>query len=423
MNRPNPRYVAILAAAACVILAVGWLARPAEVAQHAAPVPSETELEQLARRAERRSLDSMTKYFAGAAHDVEASIGRLRSDRMSGVAWAEGLLVTGPLDGGGQAQTAVAVAGPAGEAGARADILGAHLPLATLRSPGGLAGLVPANRAEAQPAAGDWMIAVWRTDTEPAFAAGNFHQQDAVACGTTTVREIGSNLTFSSAMIGGGVFNIDGELLAMILPCGDRIIAMAAASVDAVLTRENTTDERLRARLGLVLAPLSVDEAAYFKRSSGLVVREVWSGSDGAAAGLKPGDIILALGATPVAALDDLQALTTAESGPSVLKVQRGGKTAVIDLRAAFESASPAAGGPGAGLTLASFADGFRITSVRAGSPAAQAGLKPGDSLVGVDFVPPRSLAQARKMIAGSKPSAHWLEIDRDGRRIGLLLR
>lgn len=419
-KKPNPRYVAILAGAACVILAVGWLARPAEVAQHPVPLPSETELEQLARRAERRSLDSMARYFAGAARDVESSIGRVREARMSGIAWSDGVLVTGPLAGGPGALAPLTVAAPFGEANARPDIVGPHLPLATLQGPAGLAGLVPVHRAELAPAAGDWMIAVWRTETEPAFAAGNFRQLEAVTCGAMAAQELGSSLSFTAAMVGGGVFNIDGELLGMVLTCGERVTAIAAASIESMMTLESTVDERIRGRYGVVVAPLSVDEAAYFKRSGGLLVREIWKGSAAGAAGLRPGDIVTALGPQPVGKIEDLQPLTDGTGRPPELKVQRGGKSLSVNLAAAEAPGEPP--GSGAGLTLASGSDPYRIVSVRPGSPAARAGLQPGDRLVGIDFAAPRSPEQVRKRFAAARPSPLWLEVDRDAHRIGILL-
>jgi hypothetical protein len=61
----NPRYVAALALVACLILIGGWLARPRDIPESPAPPPSETELEQLARRAERRSLDEHDEVLRG----------------------------------------------------------------------------------------------------------------------------------------------------------------------------------------------------------------------------------------------------------------------------------------------------------------------------------------------------------------------
>ena len=56
----SPKYIAILALVSSVILIVGWFARPREIPQSPPTLPSENDLMQLARRAERRSLDGMT---------------------------------------------------------------------------------------------------------------------------------------------------------------------------------------------------------------------------------------------------------------------------------------------------------------------------------------------------------------------------
>lgn len=417
-KKPNPRYVGILAAAACLILVIGWLARPARIPRRPAPLPSETELEQLARRAERRSLDSMTKYFAAAARDVEPSIGRVRDGVMSGVAWTAATVVTGPIDG---APHEMVVTAPFGEAAARPDIVGPHLPLATLQGTGGAAGLVPARRAASPPAPGDWVLAVWRPEGQPAFAAGNFHQYESVTCGAVTAEALESSLSLTGVMVGGGLFNLDGELLGVILPCQERIAAIAVSSVEAILASAGAVDERLRGRYGLVAAPLSREEADFFKRADGLVVREVWRDSAAEAAGLRPGDIITASAGTPVSEVDDLRTLATASDGPLEVKVRRGAQALGMNLAAA-QAAGATGREAGAGLTLAASPEAFRIDTVRPGSRGARAGIKAGDSLVRVNFVQPRSAAQLRAILSAATPKPMWLELDRQGRRLGVLL-
>ncbi len=81
----NPRYVAMLALVAALILVAGWFGRPRDIPDVPAPVPSETELETLARRAERRSLEGMARYFEGVSREAAASIARLPNYRISGI--------------------------------------------------------------------------------------------------------------------------------------------------------------------------------------------------------------------------------------------------------------------------------------------------------------------------------------------------
>ena len=114
----NPKYVAILAFAACLILIGGWLARPRDSPASPAPLPSETELEQLARRAERRSLESSTKYFAGIARDLKSSLAYVRGTGLTAIAWDNAHLVTGRMPDDPRART-VTVAISSGEVGAK----------------------------------------------------------------------------------------------------------------------------------------------------------------------------------------------------------------------------------------------------------------------------------------------------------------
>ena len=155
--------------------------------------------------------------------------------------------------------------------------------------------MTPAHRAATVPGAGDWIVAVWRTDTAPAFAAGNFRQPTSLRCYDTPVQEMVSSLSFTRMMVGGGLFDLDGDLLAVILPCREHIAAIAVASIQSMLERADTIEQRLLGRYGLELGPLSEEERRYFKTTNGLLVREVWTGYIGDAAGFRPGDIVTGL--------------------------------------------------------------------------------------------------------------------------------
>jgi S1-C subfamily serine protease len=417
----SPWYVAALALASCLILVGGWLARPREIPQSPTPLPSETELEQLARRAERRSLDSMTNYFAGVARDVDSSIVRFPSARMSGIAWDEGLIVTAPLRDG-RASGTISVATASGAAAAQPTLWGPQLPVTAFANPNGLAGLTPARRAASPPQPGDWIVAVWQTDNGRAFAAANFQQSAPTTCGLTPGREMVSSLSLTSAMVGGGLFDIEGGLLAVILPCREHIAAVASASIQAILERANAVDQRVLGRYGLAVGPLSEEEKAYFKATEGLLVREVWRGSAGDAAGVRPGDIITALGEQGLVKTDDLRPLTTASDMPFDLAVQRGSKTLKIALPGdALGAAQDKEAG--AGLIWESSSRTYGIDAVVPGSRAALAGIESGDSLVRIDQAEPRNLDQVKRIFTNSKSSPVLLEVQRDGRRLAILVR
>jgi hypothetical protein len=151
----NPKYVAILAGVACLILAVGWFVRPREIPQSPAPVPSETELHELARRAQRRSLESMTAYFADLATDLRPSLSYIRPAGSSGIVWDGTHIVTGPV---GLDPRSLTVGTASGDVRPTRTISSRRLPLSALEILHGLSGSAIAHRAAALPQAGDWIV-------------------------------------------------------------------------------------------------------------------------------------------------------------------------------------------------------------------------------------------------------------------------
>lgn len=415
----NRKYVALLAFVACVILIIGWLVRPRDVPQSPAAVPSDSELQQLARRAQRRSLEDMTSYFAGVAADLRASLAYLPSSKITGIAWSETEIVTGPMRLDGRA-TAVKVDIDSRAVETLPRVYGGQLPLAALHLTG-TSRLKASRRAASLPEVGDWMVAAWQTGGQPAFAAANYRQVAETACGLWPARELVSSLSLTRAMAGGGIFNMDGELLAMILPCDSRIAAIAPTSVDEILRLADTIEQRLLAEYGVLFAPLSENEARSAKLRSGLFLREVWSDTPAEDAGLWPGDVLTALNGRPAVATEDLRALASASDVAFELTVQRAAQTLTLVLhpRSPAESAGVV---ESPGLTLASTLETHRIESVEPGGPAARAGIQPGDRLVRIDHLEPRSAAQVRRALTAPRRAPLLLEVERGQRRIAIVI-
>ena len=273
----NNKYVIFLTLASCLILVVGWRARPGELSQSAPTLPSENELAQLGRRGERRSLESTTSYFASVADQVDSSVVYVPGAGASGVLWDASLIVTAPL----QADAVVSPVGSRPNPVAEHVIVGGpHLPLAIIRAAEGQGGSSPAQLAPSAGEPGDWLVAVWRTERQRAFAATTFLQPAPVRCGVSQLEEVVSTLSFTPAMAGGGLFDLDGRLLGVILPCGPRFAAISVAGVQAVLDGSQTVEQRLLSLYGLALGPLTEPEKLHFKRPGGapastlMVVRE-----------------------------------------------------------------------------------------------------------------------------------------------------
>jgi hypothetical protein len=282
----SSRYVAILAVTAGLILIFGWLLRPRDIPQSPPSVPSETELQELARRAQRRSLESTRAYFADVAADVYLSLGYIPSTGTSGIVWDDSHVVTGPMPIADRA-AAVTVRTASGERSAEVTS-SRRLPLSHLEVTLGPPGRMP-RRAASLPQVGDWILVVWQTDQAPAFAAANFRQIASTTCGIAHVQEFIASIPLTGPMTGGGIFDMDGELLAVVLPCGNRVAAIESASVDDIIKRVGTVEERLLARYGVLFSSISPEERHYFSATNGLLVRELWMRTRADAAGFQAG--------------------------------------------------------------------------------------------------------------------------------------
>jgi S1-C subfamily serine protease len=315
-----------------------------------------------------------------------------------------------------------AVVTDAGGVNAQPDVWGPHLPLAVLVGGGGPFTLAPARRAAAPPRPGDWMVAVWRSAGGPAFAAGNFRQTVSDTCGLTNVQELSSSLSFNRNMLGGGVFDLDGGLLAMILPCRSGFSAVAVESIAAMLDHEATIQQRLLGRYGLGIGTLNADEQRHFDTTTGLVVREVWTGSAADGSGFLPGDLVITVAGKSVTTANDLEPLLTQGQAPFPVTVKRGQRTVALALSATANSSETVADSLDVGLVLQSVSGSIQIVDVRRGSRAAAAGIAQGDRLVRVDRAEPRSLRDAQRVLGRRGRSPSLLEVEREGRRLAILL-
>jgi serine protease Do len=212
-------------------------------------------------------------------------------------------------------------------------------------------------------------------------------------------------------MAGGGLFDLEGRLLGVVLPCADRMAAVTADAVERIRTSLQATDENadLAMRYGLGLSPLDENEARYFGRAEGLLVREVWDGSFAARAGVAPGDVVVAIGDRPI---DSAGAFLSAAPESAPITIRRGRTTMRLPI-------APQAGALGLQLTPGT---SLRVDRVFEGSTAAAAGLQEGDRLLRVDSAAADDEAATRRRLA-RVDAPHWLEVQRGRRRIGMLLR
>ena len=424
MNRTNRRYIVTLAAVAAGILVLGTLLRPGEQSfDDPLPAPSQAELSRLASLSQRRSVDDMAEYFATVAGGLEANVVDVPGLDRSGIVWEDGLVLTTRVEP--RFPDAATVTTPSGDVGVVTEVTGPDLPLAALRiSP--VAGLAPPRRGATRLLSrGEWTIALWWRDRRASFTPAHYFGTAQVRCGGRTVDEVLTNVAWSREMTGGGLFDLDGNLLAVVTPCGERFTAVAADGVAEILRDAQSLEGQLLRHYGLRVESLSVPEQEYFALHAGLLVREVWAGYRADEAGLEPGDVLVAFNTFPAADIEQLWPLVDeATRGIFLLTVDRHGEVVSILLPAAGAAADDEGEPEGAaGLVWQPPATGLTVDSVAADSRAADAGIRAGDRLLRIDGIEIVDADQVRDVLAPDRGTAAFVELERAGRRFGLLLR
>jgi S1-C subfamily serine protease len=153
-----------------------------------------------------------------------------------------------------------------------------------------------------------------------------------------------------------------------------------------------------------------------------VVITETWKGYRADQAGLLPGDLIVSLEDQPVHSVDNLEVLILPPSREIFeLGIVRGAKTMQTRLRVRpglEEEAEPIQ----AGLKLSAPAEGYLIDSVTPGSPAANAGIQPGDRLLEINHEEPRSLPAVQQALSQGRAGPLHVVLERGERRWDVIL-
>jgi len=418
----DPKYIALLALVAGVILLVGNVVRPGRhVADSSSGGPTQAERVRLQQMTQKATLEDTVAYFAQIAADIAPRVVRVDPGVGSGIVWdAEGLIVTA----GRAVPFPPVVAVIAANAGkVEADTISAPpgSPLVALRSRAPQ-GLRSARREPVMvPYAGEWVVVVWRSaELRHVFVPALYLARNAVECGEQIVDEMMINVPLTEAMFGGGLFDQEGRLLAVVVRCRNRLAAMSVENVAKALQEGETLERRLLTRFGMGVAALGENERKYFGADNGVWVRDVWAHYPAEDASLEPGDIIVELDGADVASPADLNPLIMPVSRETFeLRVLRAGRLLSLTMPA---RAAAVAGAGEAGVVLARPDRGIRIEAVADGGPANEAGIRPGDWVLRIDGRSPLGTAQVQAVLSGSEGKPRFLVLERGGKTWGVLL-
>jgi len=225
---------------------------------------------------------------------------------------------------------------------------------------------------------------------------------------------------------GGALVDLNGRLIgintAILGPSGGNVgigFAIPSNMARGIMEQLIEYGEVRRGQLGVMVQDVTPDLAKAFgiKRRDGAVIAQVAKGSAAEKAGLKVGDVVIAINGNPVTRSADLRnAVGMLRVGEKVsLKLIRNGRIRTVHgrIEAPRRTEAEAAGLPkrlaGAvlgpiepGHPLAGKVDGVEVVDVKRGSPAARAGLRRGDIIVSVNRQPVASVEDLRRAAANS---------------------
>jgi len=244
---------------------------------------------------------------------------------------------------------------------------------------------------------------------------------------------------------GGALLTLDGKLIgintAILTPVGGNIgigFAVPINMARAVMEQLIEHGEVRRGRLGIMIQDLTPDlaQALGLPRSAGALVARVEEGTPAERAGIRSGDVVIAVNGRPVSSSRDLRnAIGLMRTGTKVeLTILRDGKeetvTAVLDesqespdrVRASRVPAGAELEELRPGMSGYGRVEGVAVRRVAPGSPAARIGLRSGDVILAVNREAVKSVAELQRAIEKAGPVVA-LRVYRDGAELYLVAR
>ncbi len=258
---------------------------------------------------------------------------------------------------------------------------------------------------------GQWAIAVGNPfGLDRTVTVGIISATGRQGVGVTTYESfIQTDAAINPGNSGGPLVNLDGKVIGIntaIVSVGQGIgFAIPASMARRVMPQLLATGQVTRGWLGIRIQPLTDELAPSFgvKEGEGVLVADVMPGSPAEAGGLKSGDVIVDFQGQRTAEVPDLQrAVADAQPGTAArVTVLRDGRSEALSIKIgempADEPVVASRGTERWGLTVQpitpelakqfklSSNEGVLVAEVEEGTPAARAGIRPGDAIVEVN--------------------------------------
>jgi serine protease Do len=292
---------------------------------------------------------------------------------------------------------------------------------------------------------GEWVLAIGsplglEQTVTAGIVSGKGHVGRLVQMSGDRVREyIQTDAKINPGNSGGPLVNLDGDVVGLntLIRTGAGGAYGFAVPINEVrrVAQALLKDGRVRyPYLGVSVRDLdSLDDAAKARLGrnappEGAYVAEVTPGGPAAAAGIKPADVITKLDAQAIkTSVDVVDYVSSRAIGAAMgITVFRDGGTKELraTLAASPGEADERADAPVLGMSLQTLtpqlatslglppsAKGAAITDVSHGSPAARAGLQPGDVILDIDRRPVGTADEASRRLAERGPPAHLLRV------------
>ncbi len=245
---------------------------------------------------------------------------------------------------------------------------------------------------------------------------------------------------------GGPLVSLDGKVIGIntaIVSVGQGIgFAIPASMVRRVMPQLVATGRVTRGWLGIRIQPLTADLAPSFgvKEGDGVLVADVMPGSPAETGGLKSGDVILEVEGRKTAEVPDLQKIVAdTEPGKAArVTVLRDGRRETLSVKIgempADEPVVASRGTERWGLSVQPISpelarqfklpagEGVLVSDVEEDSPAARAGIRPGDAIVEVNRRRVKDLKSFEDALGRSQQEV-LLFVQREGRSQYVVLK